>query len=67
VSFGDGFGLVRGEQLLQATAAQAGLSSPLLQGSSSGDLWVMSDSELTRLGEASGGGADLVLWRKQLQ
>jgi hypothetical protein len=72
VSFGDGFGLVRGEQLLQATAAQAGLSGPLpagtrLQGSSSGDLWVMSDSELTRLGEPSGGGADLVLWRKHLQ
>lgn len=72
VSFGDGFGLVRGEQLLQATAAQAGLSGPLpagtrLQGSSSGDLWLMSDSELTRLGEPSGGGADLVLWRKQLQ
>lgn len=72
VSFGDGFGLVRGEQLLQVTAAQAGLSGPLpagtrLQGSSSGDLWLMSDSGLTRLGEPSGGGADLVLWRKQLQ
>ncbi len=60
--------LLRDDVLLQPTASPALPLGARLQGSKSGDVWVLSpDGQLSRYGQESGGGRDLVIWRDTLQ
>lgn len=69
----DGIGLIADGQLLRAPLPSLGSPSddPMVSlrilGSPSGDAWLMTDSQVVRVGEDRGGGQDLVLWRKQMQ
>ncbi|HND10115.1 MAG TPA: hypothetical protein PKO07_07865 [Pseudomonadota bacterium] len=69
----DGVALVRDGQLLRAPLPTVGNpgddAAAMLRvlGSPSGDAWLLTDSQVVRVGEESGGGQDLVLWRKQMQ
>jgi hypothetical protein len=72
VLLGDSVALIRDGQLLLAplpglgTPVDAGDPSLRLVGSPSGDAWLLSDAQVVRVGEDSGGGQDLVLWQKQM-
>lgn len=60
--------LLRDGVLLQPTASPALPLGARLLGSKSGDVWVLSpDGQLSRYGQESGGGRDLVIWRDTLQ
>ncbi len=73
VLLSDRLALVRDGQLLQAPLplqlipVDDSPSALRVIGSSSGDAWLVGESQLLRMGEESGGGQDLVLWRKQMQ
>lgn len=68
VGLGDSLALVRDGQLLRPETSPMLPADTRLIGSASGDVWTVAGAkgELSRYGEASGGGADLVLWRQQL-
>lgn len=67
-----GIALLRDGQILQAALppqivpVEDSPSALRLIGSSSGDAWLVGESLLVRVGEESGGGQDLVLWRKNM-
>ncbi|MBP6609176.1 MAG: cytochrome c [Deltaproteobacteria bacterium] len=72
VLLGDSLAQIRDGQLLTAplpgTWSPADGASPTLRliGSPSGDAWLLDDTQVVRVGEDSGGGQDLALWRKQM-
>ncbi len=70
VLLSDSLALIRDGQLLTAPLPTTPVDGPdaavRLLGSPSGDAWLLGDSQVTRVGEESGGGQDLVLWRKQM-
>ena len=70
VLLSDSLALIRDGQLLTAPLPASPVDAPdpgvRLLGSPSGDAWLLGDSQVTRVGEDSGGGQDLVLWRKQM-
>jgi len=70
VLLSDSLALIRDGQLLTAPLPASPVDAPdaavRLLGSPSGDAWLLGDSQVTRVGEESGGGQDLVLWRKQM-
>lgn len=68
VGLGDTLALVRDGQLLVPEVSPMLPADTRLIGSTSGDVWTVAGGAgtLGRYGEASGGGADLVIWRQQL-
>lgn len=68
VGLGDTLALVRDGQLLLPEASPMLPADTRLIGSASGDVWTVASGAgtLGRYGEASGGGADLTIWRQQL-
>lgn len=68
VGLGDTLALLREGRLLVPEASPMLPADTRLIGSPSGDVWTVAGggASLGRYGEASGGGADLVIWRQQL-
>lgn len=68
VGLGDTLALVRDGQLLMPETSPMLSADTRLIGSASGDVWTVAGGAgtLGRYGEASGGGADLTIWRQQL-